>query len=102
MKKTILITGIAGFIGSKVAERFIDEGYHVVGIDDWSKGSLKNLPNKADFIKVDLSNKTIYKKLPKKCDQILHLAGQSSGEASFDSPLNDLQRNTSSTLNLIH
>ena len=39
--------------------------------------------------------------MPKNCDVILHLAGQSSGERSFESPQADLNKNTMSTLNLI-
>ena len=102
MKKLILITGVAGFIGSKIADRFIEEGFHVVGVDDLSNGKLKNIPPKVDFIKGDLSKKKTVSLLPRTCNQILHLAGQSSGEISFDDPVNDLNKNTVSTLNLIN
>ena len=102
MKKLILITGVAGFIGSNVAKRFIDEGFHVVGVDDLSSGKVKNIPNKVDFINGDLSNAKTIKLLPNKCNKILHLAGQSSGEISFDDPIDDLEKNTISTLNLIN
>ena len=37
----VLITGVAGFIGSRVAQRFISEGHKVVGIDNLSGGKLK-------------------------------------------------------------
>ena len=53
MKKLILITGVAGFIGSKVASRFVEEGFQVVGVDDLSNGKLKNVPQSIDFIKGD-------------------------------------------------
>ena len=101
MKKNILITGVAGFIGSKVAERFKKENYNIFGVDDMSTGSLKNIPKGIKFIKADLSNKKVINLLPEKCYQIHHLAGQSSGQISFEDPLNDLSKNTSSTLNLI-
>ena len=39
----VLITGVAGFIGSKVAKRFIDEGHRVVGIDNLSEILLMSL-----------------------------------------------------------
>ena len=42
--KKLLITGVAGFIGSNVAKRFCNEGYHVVGIDSHSEGSIKTYP----------------------------------------------------------
>jgi len=97
----VLITGVAGFIGSQVAKRFIREGYEVIGVDDLSSGSVSNIPKGIEFIRSDLSEKTTIVKLPKDCRKILHLAGQSSGEISFDDPEIDLKKNTISTLNLI-
>ena len=102
LKKLILITGVAGFIGSSVANRFIKEGFHVVGVDNLSSGKIKNIPEEVDFIKGDLSKDETINLLPKKCNQIIHLAGQSSGEISFDNPVTDLNKNTVSTLNLIN
>ena len=99
--KKILITGVAGFIGSKIAEKFINEGFEVIGVDNLSSGRIENIPKGLDFIKKNLSDSNILKSLPKECDLILHLAGQSSGEISFDNPVNDLNKNTVSTLNLI-
>ena len=97
----ILVTGVAGFIGSNVARQFILNGHDVFGIDDLSNGHINNIPKDVEFIKGDLSNRDIKNKLPLKCDYILHLAGQSSGEISFDNPIEDLNKNTVSTLNLI-
>ena len=102
MNKKILITGVAGFIGSKVAERFIDEGFHVYGVDDLSSGKEKNIPKGLEFIKLDLSEGKKFSILPRNCKIILHLAGQSSGEISFDNPILDLKKNTLSTINLIN
>tara|TARA_Y100000589_G_scaffold63626_1_gene55040 strand:- start:7146 stop:8060 length:915 start_codon:yes stop_codon:yes gene_type:complete len=99
--KNILITGVAGFIGSNVARRFLDEGYRVVGVDDLSSGFEKQIPKGVDFIEGDLSNKKIVNSLPKDSYKILHIAGQSSGEISFQNPYRDLEKNTLSTLNLI-
>ena len=101
MKKNILITGVAGFIASKIAEKFKKEKFNIIGIDDLSGGDKKNVPQGVRFIKGDLANKKTFKSLPKNCYQILHLAGQSSGEVSFDDPASDLSKNTLSTLNLI-
>ena len=99
--KKILITGVAGFIGSKIAKKFISEGFEIIGVDDLSSGKIENIPKGLDFIKKDLSDSSILKFLPNEVDLILHLAGQSSGEISFDNPVNDLKKNTLSTLNLI-
>lgn len=99
--KKILITGVAGFIGSNVASRFLLEGYSVVGVDDLSGGHLDNIPEGVEFIKGDLALASTIAMLPCDCRKILHLAGQSSGEISFDDPVADLEKNTVSTLNLI-
>jgi len=102
MKKNykILVTGVAGFIGSKVCEELQRKKYSIIGVDNLSSGKKKNIPKNIIFFKFDLSNYQNYKKLPK-CKYILHLAGQSSGDISFDDPVADLKKNTQSTLNLI-
>lgn len=101
MKTKLLITGIGGFIGSKIGEKAIEKGYEVIGVDDLSNGNKVNIPSETHFIKLDLSKKENIAKLPTDIDFILHLAGQSSGDISFDDPILDLEKNTHSTLNLI-
>lgn len=97
----VLITGVAGFIGSHVARRFLKEGCQVVGVDDLSSGKVANVPTGVEFIQGDLASPATRSRLPSACRKILHLAGQSSGEISFDDPAADLEKNTVSTLNLI-
>lgn len=97
----VLITGVAGFIGSKVAARLLDDGHHVIGVDDFSSGKAENIPYGVEFIRGDLAEDSTIRKIPQGCEKILHLAGQSSGEISFDDPVADLKKNTISTLNLI-
>ena len=99
--KSVLISGVAGFIGSHVARRFLAEGYQVVGVDDLSGGHLPNVPDGVDLITADLAQPATTARLPPGCRTIVHLAGQSSGEISFDDPIADLQKNTLSTVNLI-
>ena len=41
--KRVLITGAAGFLGSHLCDRFIKEGYHVIGMDNLITGDLKNI-----------------------------------------------------------
>lgn len=101
MKTTLLITGVAGFIGAKIAERALEKGFDVIGVDDLSSGQRKNIPSGITFYAYDLSDQKLVNQLPDQVDYILHLAGQSSGEISFDNPILDLEKNTHSTLNLI-
>tara|TARA_B100001989_G_scaffold252888_1_gene236772 strand:- start:328 stop:1251 length:924 start_codon:yes stop_codon:yes gene_type:complete len=100
--KKILITGVAGFIGSHLAKRFIHEGYKVFGIDNLSNGKIENVPNEVEFMNIDLSVNSEIEKIPSECEIIAHLAGQSSGEISYHEPIIDLNKNTISTLNLIN
>lgn len=100
-QKSILITGVAGFIGSNLAKRMLAEGYRVIGVDSLIAGTLENVPSAVEFIEKDLSDRDVAKYLPKSCNVIMHLAGQSSGELSFKDPLRDLSCNASSTINLI-
>jgi UDP-glucose 4-epimerase len=97
----VLITGVAGFIGSHVARRFLRDGYEVFGIDDLSGGEMANVPAGVHFIRGDLARAQTLAGIPAGCGKILHLAGQSSGEISFDDPVADLEKNAVSTLNLI-
>ena len=101
MGKTVVVTGVAGFIGSRVAARMAAEGFAVVGVDDLSSGKQSNVPSSIDFVRGDLADTQTISKLPKSAEFVLHLAGQSSGEMSFDDPVSDLEKNTISTLNLI-
>jgi UDP-glucose 4-epimerase len=98
---TYLVTGVAGFIGSHLAQALLHRGHNVVGVDDLSTGKRENVPVGVEFITADLADADAIAVLPLKVDAIAHLAGQSSGEMSFDNPVGDLERNTVSTLNLL-
>ncbi len=101
IKKKILVTGAAGFIGSKICSQLLKRNYTVIGCDDFSSGLKKNVSKGMKFFNIDLSNKKKLSILPKNIDYIFHLAGQSSGEKSFEDPMNDLNRNFITTYNLI-
>lgn len=97
-----LVTGIAGFIGSAVARRLIREGHSVTGIDNLSTGFAKNIPESINFIEGNCQDEALYQKLKgESFDAIFHIAGQSSGEISFEDPVYDLETNTKSTLLLL-
>ena len=102
--KNILITGIAGFIGSRLAEHLLLKKYSITGIDNLKTGSLENIPKNANFVIGDCADDKVYKNpalLDRNFDAIIHLAGQSSGEISFDNPAQDLNDNCMSTLRLL-
>lgn len=101
--KSILITGCAGFIGSEFIKSIIKKN-KVIGIDDLSTGYKRRLPVNKNFtfIKGDCANKKTLDKVKGKVDIIIHFAGQSSGEKSFYDPINDINRNLSTTISLLN
>lgn len=102
--KNILLTGVAGFIGSKIAESLLQKGYSITGIDNLKTGYLSNIPKGINFVHGDCADPAIYqgdKLSDVYFDTIIHFAGQSSGEISFDDPVQDLGDNCISTLNLL-
>lgn len=100
--KTILVTGGAGFIGSKISKQLFEEGNQVIVADNLSTGKKENIPDGCNFLEMDLGNPSSIEKLkPFKFDAILHLAGQSSGEASFLDPVYDFNSHVTSTFHLL-
>lgn len=97
-----LVTGGAGFIGGQLAKKLIEYQHQVTIVDDLSTGCVTNVPLSAQFIQGDCAlPETIARLNVQKFDAILHFAGQSSGEISFDDPVRDLNANTTSTLLLL-
>lgn len=100
--KKYLVTGAAGFIGSAVAARLALDGNEIITIDNLSTGYVQNVPPNVRLIKGGCQDPAIIKLLQgERLDGIFHIAGQSSGEISFDDPVYDLQTNTQSTLLLL-
>lgn len=62
-KNTILITGVAGFIGSHIADLFIEHGFTVIGIDNLKHGNKKNVNKKVILYDVDLTKSRKVKKI---------------------------------------
>ena len=103
MDKLYLVTGAAGFIGSAIAKYLLSMGHRVWTIDNLSTGYESNIPVEVEFIEGNCQDKNSILALKQiKFDAIIHFAGQSSGEISFENPINDLRTNTESTLNLIN
>jgi UDP-glucose 4-epimerase len=97
-----LVTGAAGFIGAAIAKKLLKDGHKVVTIDNLSTGVVENIPEGTVFIEGDCAEPDVYMKVPHdKYDAIFHIAGQSSGEISFDDPIYDIRTNAESTLLLL-
>ena len=99
----ILITGGAGFIGSHVADRFIELGNEVVIVDNLYSGKKENINKKARFYNADITNFKELEKIFKKemPDIVNHHAAQAFVSKSVSQPQLDAQVNIIGTLNLL-
>lgn len=97
-----LITGAAGFIGAAIAKKLIEEGNECTTIDNLSTGMKERIPDGCHFIEGDVADEKVINKLKHDdFEGIIHIAGQSSGEVSFENPVYDLNTNAKSTLLLL-
>ena len=78
--KRILITGAAGFLGSHLCDRFIRDGFHVIGMDNLITGNLKNIEHLFKLEQFEFYNNDVSKfiHVPGKLDFILHFASPAS------------------------
>jgi UDP-glucose 4-epimerase len=90
-----LVTGGAGFIGSHIAEQLLRQGHSVIILDNLSTGKLSNIPEGAELIQGDISDKSVWKNLPA-CDKVFHFAAMVSVEESMHLPLKCVEYNINS------
>lgn len=102
MSRRALISGGAGFIGSHVAERFLEAGYAVEIIDNLSSGKRENLPAGATFHHLDIASADAARVVREgKFDAICHLAAQIDVRKSVTDPAFDAAVNIGGSINLL-
>ncbi len=101
--KKVLITGAAGFLGSHLCDRFIREGYHVIGMDNLITGDLKNIQHLFKLEKFEFYHHDITKfiHIPGPLDYILHFASPASPIDYLKIPIQTLKVGAMGTHNCL-
>ncbi|MCR9132609.1 MAG: SDR family oxidoreductase [bacterium] len=99
----VLITGVAGFLGSHLADKFISAGYRVVGMDNLITGSMGNIEHlmKIDEFEFFHHDITKYIHVPGNFDGILHFASPASPIDYLKIPIQTLKVGSLGTHNLL-
>ena len=85
-KKTFFITGVAGFLGSHVAEALLAQGHRVIGIDNLIGGYMDNVPEGVEFHQIDCIDRDALVPLLKGVDVVYHCAASAYEGLSVFSP----------------
>lgn len=87
--KKILVTGGAGFIGSHLVKRLVEEGNEVTVLDILLRGNKidKDIFNNIQFVKGDVKDKNLVNKLSKGCDQVYHFSAVLGVDVVADNPV---------------
>ena len=89
-KKTFLVTGGTGFIGSNISKLLVKKNYNVKIFDNNSRGSIskiKNFKKKIKFIKGDIRNQKLLNKALKNTDAVIHLAYVNGTKYFYSKPV---------------
>jgi UDP-glucose 4-epimerase len=105
-ERHVLVTGGAGFIGSHLVDRLLEEDFAVTALDNMSTGMLTNVARhmgKGDFalVKADIRNSQVLCEEVKRCRYAFHLAAVADVQKSVRDPLLTDQINVVGTLNLL-
>lgn len=96
----IVVTGVAGFIGSNLADRLLREGHIVIGVDNLSYGVRAQIPRKVKFHKADIRSRAIYP-IFRGADFVFHLAAKNTIVDCQRDPVETTDINVTGTVNVL-
>lgn len=104
--KKVFITGVAGFIGSHLAEHLIKENYRVTGLDNFSTGSkeyLNSIIKNSNFeiVEGDIKDSTLVARIMKDSDFVIHLSDNSDIQFSANHPKDYFEQNIIGLYNVL-
>jgi UDP-glucose 4-epimerase len=100
--KQIAVTGGAGFIGSSLVLRLLEENYKVIVIDDLSTGLLSNIDNlDCEFHNISITNLDVLRPILLNCETIFHFGARGSVPRSLKDPNATHEVNATGTLNVL-
>jgi nucleoside-diphosphate-sugar epimerase len=97
----VLITGVAGFIGSNLAKSHLAQGDEAYGVDNLSTGQMRNIDQLEGLNFINSTVSESIDSLPKKVDVVYHFASPASPEKYMAQALNTMEVNTTGTLKLL-
>jgi len=102
----VLITGVAGFIGSHLSEKLLSHQIDVVGLDNLSIGKINNIEtcltnSRFEFVNGDVRNVKLVTELVSKVDAIIHLAALADIVPSIENPEEYFSTNVTGTFNIV-
>jgi len=98
----VLVTGGAGFIGSHVVDRLVEEGHNVVVVDNLSTGKRRNVNRAASLYKLDIQSWRLERVFRnERPNVVMHLAAQINVRRSVSDPVFDAQVNILGTMNVL-
>jgi UDP-glucose 4-epimerase len=106
MGKTVVVTGAAGFIGSNLVDRLVEDGNRVIGIDNFSTGLRRFLECSLDnprfrLVETDLLDLGALKSAFEGAVEVYHLAANADVRFGTEHPRKDLEQNTIATYNVL-
>ena len=96
----VLITGVAGFIGSHLATRLLDDGHEVIGLDNLSAGVIENVDPRVVFHKADIRSRAIYPMF-QGAEAVCHLAAKNCLTDCLEDPVETAEINVAGTANVL-